>query len=124
MGAARDLWTPTASDPYGDMDRVPALLEIERGRLDIAEQFATASVRRWKGLAPVGRIRSGVILAMVYVKAGEQRGLQLAHTAITDVAKLTSVRARRQLLPLAESLDARPGADAKELARMARQVAA
>ena len=61
---------------------------------------------------------------MVYVKAGEQRGLQLAHTAITDVAKLTSVRARRQLLPLAESLDARPGADAKELARMARQVAA
>jgi hypothetical protein len=34
-----------------------------------------------------------------------------------------SARARRRLEPLAAALDARPGADARQLARMARQVA-
>jgi transcriptional regulator with XRE-family HTH domain len=120
---ARDLWSPTPGDSYGDMDRAPALLEIDRGRLDIAEQFATASVRRWENITPVGRTRSGIILATIHVKAGEQRGLQLAHRAITDTTKLTSVRARRQLLPLADTLDTRRGSDYQELARTARQVA-
>ncbi|MFN2497001.1 MAG: hypothetical protein ABR608_14010, partial [Pseudonocardiaceae bacterium] len=66
----------------------------------------------------------GIVQATVYVKAGEQRGLPLAHSAITGVTKLTSVRNRRWLLPLAEALDSRPRTDARELARMARQVAA
>jgi hypothetical protein len=67
---------------------------------------------------------TGVVLATVNVTAGEPRGLQLAHSVITDVTKLTSVRTRRQLVPLAVALEARPGSDAKELAQMARQVAA
>jgi tetratricopeptide (TPR) repeat protein len=124
VGMARNLWTPTPADRIGDMDRVPALLEIERGRLDIAEQFATASVRHWEGSSERARTRSGIVLATVYVKAGEKRGLRLAHDAITDVTKLTSVRARRKLIPLAQALETRPGSDARELARMARQVAA
>ncbi|MGH4013191.1 MAG: hypothetical protein ACRDSL_04515 [Pseudonocardiaceae bacterium] len=36
----RDLWTPTPADPFGDVDRPAALLEFERGRLDVAETLA------------------------------------------------------------------------------------
>jgi len=49
--------------------------------------------------------------------------LQLAHSAITAAAKLTSARARRRLEPLVTALEARSGIDARQLARMARQVA-
>ncbi|MGH4013699.1 MAG: hypothetical protein ACRDSL_07145 [Pseudonocardiaceae bacterium] len=38
-------------------------------------------------------------------------------------AKLTSVRARTRLEPLAAALDTRPGSDARDLSRAARQVA-
>ena len=38
--------------------------------------------------------------------------------------KLSSVRVRRRLEPLAAVLDARPSSDARDLARTARQVAA
>lgn len=44
---ARELWHP--KNPYSDPDRVAALLELDRGRLDAAEQLAAASVRRWEG---------------------------------------------------------------------------
>lgn len=124
VGTARELWLPTSTDRDGDMDKGPALLEIDRGRLDTAEQFAAASVRRWAGISQRAGTHSRVILATIHVKAGEQRGLRLAHGAITDVTELTSVRARRLLVPLAEALEARPGSDARDLARMARQVAA
>lgn len=49
LATARDLWTPRRTDPFGDMDRPAARVELERGRLDSAEQFAAASVRRWEG---------------------------------------------------------------------------
>jgi len=124
VAIARGLWTPSPSSRYGDMDRGPARLELQRGRLDLAEQFAAASVRRWDGLSERGRTRSGIILATIHVKAGEQRGLQLARDALTSASRLTSVRNRRTLLPLAEALDTRPGTDARDLARMARQIAA
>jgi len=55
--------------------------------------------------------------------AGEPRGLTMAKTAIDTVALLRSVRAQERLVPLAETLEARRGSDARELARMARQVA-
>ncbi|MCA1673498.1 MAG: hypothetical protein LC799_15305, partial [Actinobacteria bacterium] len=61
--------------------------------------------------------------ATVHVRAGEPGGLQLAHSAVTAAAKLGSVRARRRLEPLAAALETRPGSDARQLARMARQVA-
>ena len=121
--AARQLWTPTRTDPYGDVDRPTARLEIERGRLDIAESLAAASVRRWDGVSQLGHTRSGILLATIHVKAGEPSGLSLAHRAITSVTKLTSMRARTWLEPLAAELQTRPGSDAQELARMTHQVA-
>lgn len=123
LAKGRKLWTPTPTDPFGDLDRPAARLAFASGRLDLAEQLAAASVRRWKGGSLTSRTQSGIVLAAIHVKAGEPRGLQLSHDAIIDVTKLSSVRVRRQLAPLAEALDDRPGSDAKELGRMARQVA-
>lgn len=121
---ARELWQPTRTDPTGDLDGVAALLEVERGRLDIAERFAVSSVRRWDGLSRLGRTRSSVTLATIHVRAGEQDGPQLAHTVIAAADKLTSVRARKRLEPLADALDTRRGSDYQQLARLARRVAA
>ncbi|MGH3853779.1 MAG: hypothetical protein ACRDR6_09815, partial [Pseudonocardiaceae bacterium] len=60
----------------------------------------------------------------IHVRAGEPRGLTLAHHAIEAVSTLQSVAARREwLTPLATALEARPGTDTQELARMARQIA-
>ena len=102
-----------------------ALLELDRGRLDAAEQLAAASVRRWEGgISELGRTHSGIVLATIHVRAGEPRGLQLAHGAITAVTKLSSVRARRRLESLVAALESRPGSDYRQLSRMARQVAA
>jgi tetratricopeptide (TPR) repeat protein len=120
----RDLWTPTRTDPFGDLDRPAARLALARGRLDLAEQLAAASMRRWEGGSLISRTHSGIVLATVHVTAGEPRGLRLAHDAITNVTKLSSARARRCVEPLAAALEAQPGSDARELARMARQVAA
>ncbi len=124
LGKSRELWYPTRADPRGDLDRPAAVLELARGRLDAAEQFAAASLRRWEGISEVGRIRAGVLMATIHVRAGEPRALALAHGALKAVGKLSSVRPRTELEPLAVALEARPGSDAKELARITRQVAA
>lgn len=123
LATSRELWQPTRTDPGGDLDRPTAILELERGRLDVAEQLAAASVRRWEGVSHVGRTSSIVVLATIHVRAGERDGLGMAHEAITSVSRLSSVRARRRLHPLADALDTRTGADARDLARTARQVA-
>ncbi|MGH3979868.1 MAG: hypothetical protein ACRDRZ_12860, partial [Pseudonocardiaceae bacterium] len=126
LSKSRDLWQPTPADPLGDPGRVAARFELGRGRLDVAEQHAAASVRRWEGVrgraAP--RTRAGIVLATVYVAAGEPKGLGMAKTVIDDVARMDSPRTRLQLVPLADALAARPGADARDLARTARKVAA
>ena len=126
VGKSRQLWTPGRTDATGDLDLVGARLELGRGRLDVAEQFAVVSVRRWEGISNQrARTQSGVLLATVHVQAGERDGLQLAHGAITSVTKLSSVRTLQQFLtPLAVALEARPGGDAEQLARMTRQVIA
>jgi transcriptional regulator with XRE-family HTH domain/tetratricopeptide (TPR) repeat protein len=124
LAKARELWQPTAADPSGDLDRVYVDLELERGRLDAAEPLAAASVRRWEGASNQRACTiSRVVLATIHVRAGEPDGLELAHDAITGVMKLSSLRARQRLNPLATALEARPGTDARELARTARQVA-
>ena len=125
LGKSRQVWTPARSDSTGDLNQVAARLELARGRLDAAEPFAVASVRRWEGISNQRACtQSDLLLATVHVKAGERNGLQLAHGAITGVTRLSSVRVRRQwLTPLTAALEARPGGDAKQLARMARQVA-
>ncbi len=125
LAKARELWTPTHADADigGDLDRPAASLELARGRLDAAEQFAVASVRRWEGVSQVGRTQSAAVLATVHVRAGEPGGLQLAHSTVAAAAELSSVRARRQLEPLVTALEAHSGADARQLVRMGRQVA-
>jgi hypothetical protein len=123
IAKSRQLWSPTRADRFGDLDRPAALLALRRGRLDAAESLAAASVRRCEGISQIGRTHSGVVLAAIHVRAGEPGGLSLAHGAITDVAKLSSIRVRKRLLLLADALAARPGTDAKDLARMAHQVA-
>jgi transcriptional regulator with XRE-family HTH domain len=122
MATARGLWSPTRADPFGDLDRPAALLALLRGRLDIAESFAAVSVRRWEGISQVGHTQSSIVLATVHVRAGEPRGLSLAHNVVTAVTKLSSIRARKRLEPLVAALEARPGRDAQDLARMTRQV--
>ncbi|MDQ4032991.1 MAG: hypothetical protein M3332_12285, partial [Actinomycetota bacterium] len=106
-----------------DMDHLHALVHLDLGSLDVAEQFAMSSVRGWGE----GDRRDGVLgditLAVIHVRAGEPRGLKLAHGAVTAVNTLSSKRARTRLVPLVAALEARPGADARQLARMARQVA-
>ncbi|MGH4011070.1 MAG: helix-turn-helix domain-containing protein [Pseudonocardiaceae bacterium] len=123
VAKSRQLWLPTRADRYGDLDRPAALLALRRGRLDAAEPLAAASVRRWEGIGQIGRTHSAVVLATIHVRAGEPGGLALAHRAITAVPKLSSVRVRKRLMPLADALAARPGTDAKDLSRMAHQVA-
>jgi hypothetical protein len=121
---SRQVWTPARTDSTGDLDQVAGRLELSRGRLDAAEPFAAAAVRRCEGITNQ-RMRTGatVLLATIHVWADERDGLGLAHGAITDVTRLSSVRIRRQwLTPLSVALEARPGGDAKQLARMARQV--
>jgi transcriptional regulator with XRE-family HTH domain len=123
MAKSRQLWSPTHADPYGDLDRPAALLALRRGRLDAAESLAAASVRRWEGIRQSSRTYSGVVLATIHVRAGEPGGLALAHDAITAVTKISSVRVRKSLLLLVDALATRPGTDAKDLSRMALQVA-
>ena len=83
LANAREQWSPTSADPYGDLDRPAACLELKRGRLDSAEPFAAASVRRWESGGQVSRTQSAIVLATIHVRAGEPDGLRLAHGAIT-----------------------------------------
>ncbi|MPZ67844.1 MAG: hypothetical protein GEU83_20960 [Pseudonocardiaceae bacterium] len=124
LGRSRELWRPTPTAPAGDLDIVTANAELDRGRLDAAEPFATASVRRWQsGGSERARSRASVVRATIHVQAGDTKGLGLADGAITAVAKLSSVRNRKRLAPLADALEDRPGSDTRELAHRARQVA-
>lgn len=91
----RELWRP--DNPYGDPDRVAALLNLGRRRLDAAEPFAAASVHRWDGISRLAHTQSSIVLATIHVRAGEPGGLRLAHNAITAVTTLSSARARRRL---------------------------
>jgi hypothetical protein len=123
LARARELWQPTPADPWGDLDEVAARLELEHGRLDAAEPLAVASVRRWEaGHSRRARTFSSILLATIHVRAGESDGLPLAHGAIIGVMKLSSVRARQHLDPLATALQARPSNDHRQLARMARHL--
>jgi hypothetical protein len=103
------------------MDYQTALVQVELGDLDTAERFA-ASINGVGRHRPVGTF-AGILRATIHVQAGEPGGLSMARSAITAATKLNSVRAHERLEPLAAALEARPGSDARELARMARQVA-
>jgi transcriptional regulator with XRE-family HTH domain len=123
LSQSRELWQPRRPDPRGDQDYVAARLELSRGRLDAAEPFAAASVRRWQGVSALRGAQSATVLATIHVQSGDPDSLRLARDAITAVDELSSASVRRRLLSLAGALDARPGTDARDLARQARQIA-
>jgi hypothetical protein len=122
MAHSRELWSATRTDSFGDLDRPTARLALRQGRLDTAEPLAAASVRRWEGVSLLGHAQSSIVLATVHVRAGEPSGLRLAHSAIVLVSKLSSIRIRKQLAPLAAALRVRPERDAQDLARMAHAI--
>ncbi|MDQ3990471.1 MAG: hypothetical protein M3291_15020, partial [Actinomycetota bacterium] len=120
LARARDGWEPPDSFELSGMDELTARTYLNLGRLDVAESYAAGAVRAW------GERRNGVLaevtLAIIHIKAGEPDGLRLAQRAIEGVASLRSMRARERWLgPLTAVLEARPGGDARELARSARQ---
>ncbi|MGH3692533.1 MAG: helix-turn-helix domain-containing protein [Pseudonocardiaceae bacterium] len=117
--AARDAFE------RGEMDLGTAAILTDLRRFDAAERFAASAVRTYGESHCVGRKHAELMLAEVHVRAGEPRGLVLARQAIDAASTLQSVTVRQErLVPLAAALEARPGNDAKEIARMARQVAA
>ena len=118
---AREGWQPSNAFERADMDYQTALVHTELGDLESAERFVV-SINGAGRLRPVGTFAE-ILRATVHVRAGEPRGLALAHGAITAASKLSSMRARQRLEPLATALEGRSGADAHQLARMARQVA-
>lgn len=79
-------------------------------------------MRHWDGTTDRRQaVLGGITLATIYVQAGEPRGLELAHRAITAVDELRSVRARDRLVPLMAALEARPGSAPRELAGLAHR---
>jgi transcriptional regulator with XRE-family HTH domain len=126
LAKARDKWAPPNAHARGDMDLITGLTCLHLGQLDTAEAVLMTSVQTFQqGTDRREGVEADIALAQVYVQAGEPRGLILAKHAIDTVTKTQSGTAREIWLePLATALEARPGADAKELARMTRQVAA
>ncbi|MGH3927460.1 MAG: hypothetical protein ACRDTT_32120, partial [Pseudonocardiaceae bacterium] len=51
LATARELWQPTPSDPYGDLDRPAARLALRPGRLDRAEALNTRPGSDYQALA-------------------------------------------------------------------------
>ncbi len=111
------------TEPNADSAHLAAQTYIRMGNLDIAQPFAVGAVQRWEG-SPIRRhaVIADITLALVYVTAGDPRGLPLTHKALTSVSEIRSVRARTRLRNLVAALERRPASDYKELAVMARRV--
>lgn len=124
LAAARDKWQAPDAFSQADADYRNADISLCLDQIDGAEQFAALSVRAWRNKDRRPAASARILLATIHVQAGEPRSTQLAHSAITAASRLSSSRVRQRLLPLADELDARPGGDHHDLARMARQVAA
>ncbi len=124
LAQAQDRWAPREAFEQAGAELATARTQLDLGRLDAAAPFATAAVRTYSG-SHRGRTVAELLLANLYVQAGEPSGMVLAQQAITAVSTLQSVAVRRDwLVPLATTLETRPGTDIKELARTARQIAA
>ncbi len=118
-------WAPRDVRERAATDRAISEIQLDLRRFDTAGQFAASAVRTYGESHRRDRTRAELALAEAYVRAGDPRGLVLARQAIEAVSSLQSVAVRRiRLVPLATALQARPGSDAQEIARMAHQVAA
>jgi hypothetical protein len=121
---AHDGWVPRDAFERAAGDLMTAVIQLELGQLDTAEQFAASAVRTYGEGHRRSRTLAELFLAEVHVRAGEPKGLTMARHAIDEVSTLQSVAARRQrLMPLATALEARPGSDTQELAQLARKIA-
>lgn len=123
LAASRDGWQPPDVYAQANADYRNAEVSLRLGQLDTAEHFITSSWQAWGKRDRRPAANTGILRATIHVKAGEPRGLQLAHDAITMVTKVSSARARRRFHPLSDALESRPGANARDLARTARQLA-
>ncbi|MGH3932565.1 MAG: hypothetical protein ACRDTF_21620 [Pseudonocardiaceae bacterium] len=121
LARAQGGWQLSSPPERADQSYQTALVYMGLGKWEKAEQFA-ASINGAGRHRPVG-VFATLLRATIYVHTGESKGLLMAKTAIDAVAPLHSVRARERLAPLVVALEARPGSDAQELARLARRVA-
>ncbi|MGH3875341.1 MAG: helix-turn-helix domain-containing protein [Pseudonocardiaceae bacterium] len=122
---AHQGYAPQDAFARGGMALATAGVALDLGRLDTAEVFAASAVRTYGDTHARGRTSAELALAEAHVRAGEPRGLVLARKAIDAASTLQSAAVRHErLLPLATALEARPGNDARELARAAHQAAA
>jgi hypothetical protein len=102
-----------------------AVVQLDLGQLDAAEQFAASALRTYGENHRRSRTLAELFLAEIHVRAGEPQGLTMARHALEEVSTLQSVAARQQrLLPLVTALEARPSSDTQELAQLARKIAA
>ncbi|MGH3886219.1 MAG: helix-turn-helix domain-containing protein [Pseudonocardiaceae bacterium] len=121
---AHEGWAPRDAFERAGRDFESAVVQLDLHRLDTAEQFAASAVRTYGEGHRRDRIWAELLLAEIHLRAGEPRGLTLAHHAIEGVSTLQSVAARQQrLIPLATALEARPGNGTQELAQVARKIA-
>ncbi|MGH3932583.1 MAG: helix-turn-helix domain-containing protein, partial [Pseudonocardiaceae bacterium] len=120
LAKAQDGWAPRDEFERAGMDLRIARVQIDLHRFNAAEPFAANAVRTYGDAHGRAKTMAALTLAELYVRTGDSRGLGLARSAIDAVVPLCSMRARERLVPLAAALEARPGTDAKELARTAR----
>jgi transcriptional regulator with XRE-family HTH domain len=127
LAEANEGWEPRDAFERASADLATAEIQLDLGRLEAAQQFATSAVRTYDAEAHRrGRTLAELLLAEVSVRTGDPQGLALARHAIDEVSELSSMAARRErLLPLAAALEARPGPEPQELVvHLAREVAA
>jgi hypothetical protein len=126
LAEANDQGAPRDAFEHATADSATAGIHRDLGQLDSAEQFATSAIHTFdKGHYRRGHTMAKLLLAEVHIRAGQPHGLTLARHAIDQVSTLHSIAARgHPLISLATALEARPGPDTQDLARLARQVAA
>ncbi|MGH3720914.1 MAG: helix-turn-helix domain-containing protein [Pseudonocardiaceae bacterium] len=125
LAGANEGWAPRDAFERAGADLGTAGIQRDLGRLEAAERFATSAARAYgEGHYRRGHTLAELLLAEIHVRAGDPRGLTLAHQAIEKVSTLQSIAARREwLTPLTTALETRPGTDTQDLARTARQIA-
>ncbi len=121
---AHDGWDPRDPFERAAGDLITAGIHLDLGHLDTAECFATTAIHTYNQGHRRSRTLAELLLAEIHIRTREPRGLTLAHHAINEVSTLQSVAARQRLVPLAAALQARPGSDTQELARVARKITA
>ncbi|MCA1707006.1 MAG: hypothetical protein LC808_28575, partial [Actinobacteria bacterium] len=124
LATARGSWEPPDTHATADMDLVSALTWLHCEQLDAAERVASLSAHTYGAYRRPGVV-ADITRARLHVLTGDTDALRLVESAINATIQTRSGVARQIWLPpLADALDAQPGADARDLARQARQVAA